>query len=55
MYGMAYLFQPKPNIQIATEYIEKAKSLIFQNCGLNNVQLLQALFLITVFGNYIYF
>jgi len=49
MYGMAYLFQPKPNIYVATEYIEKAKSLIFQNYGLSDVQLLQALFLITVF------
>jgi len=49
MYGMAYLFQPEPNIEVATDYIEKAKALIFQNYGLNDVQLLQALFLITVF------
>jgi len=52
MYGMAYLFQPSPNIPVATDYIEKAKLLIYQNYGLIDVQLLQALFLITIFGNF---
>ncbi|KAL6591102.1 hypothetical protein LY90DRAFT_499901 [Neocallimastix californiae] len=49
MYGMAYLFQPNSNISKATEYIEKSKALILQNYGIVNVQLLQAIFLVTIF------
>jgi len=50
MYGMAYLFQPNSNIAKATEYIEKSKALIFQNYSSVNVQLLQAIHLVSTFG-----
>jgi len=55
MYGMAYLFQPNSNISKATEYIEKSKALILQNYGAVNVQLLQAIYLVTIFGNFFFF
>ncbi|ORX52176.1 hypothetical protein BCR36DRAFT_286796, partial [Piromyces finnis] len=55
MYGMAYLFQQTPDIPLATEYIDKAKELIYQNYGLIDVQLLQSLYLITIFGKLMFF
>ena len=50
MYGIAYFIVPNANMSKATEYINKAKSLILQNYGNFNVQLLQALSLISIFG-----
>jgi len=51
MYALAYLFQPNINVQMAEEYIGKAKALINQNYGKISAQLLQTIFLITVYGN----
>ncbi|ORX52173.1 hypothetical protein BCR36DRAFT_246816, partial [Piromyces finnis] len=49
MYGMAYLYQSNANMSKASEYIEKAKALILQNYTNVNAQLLQAIYLVTVF------
>jgi len=49
MYALAYLFQPNINVQMAEEYIGKAKALINQNYGKISAQLLQTIFLITVY------
>jgi len=51
MYSMAYLFQPNINVQMAEEYISKAKTLIYQNYKKVCAQLLQAIFLVTIYGN----
>ncbi|ORY82218.1 hypothetical protein LY90DRAFT_664080 [Neocallimastix californiae] len=49
MYSMAYLFQPNINVQMAEEYISKAKTLIYQNYKKVCAQLLQAIFLVTIY------
>ncbi|KAG4094913.1 hypothetical protein H8356DRAFT_1399573 [Neocallimastix lanati (nom. inval.)] len=48
MYGMAYYFKPDTNNSEALEYIENTKTLILQNYGVINVQLLQAICLISI-------
>jgi len=52
MYGMAYYFKPDTNNSEALEYIENTKTLILQNYGVINVQLLQAICLISIIGKY---
>lgn len=50
MYGLALFFKPDTDSSEAKEYIEKTKTLILQNYGVVNVQLLQAICLIAIVG-----
>jgi len=50
MYGMAYFMKPDTEISKVLEYIDKAKSLISEYKTTINVQLLQAINLVSIYG-----
>jgi len=50
MYGMAYFMKPESDNNLSLNYINEVKSLISQNYNDVNVQLLQAIILISIYG-----
>jgi len=55
IYGMAYLMKPNGESYKANEFINKAKEIILQHHNNINIQLLQALALVSIYGNYLLF
>ncbi|OUM60440.1 hypothetical protein PIROE2DRAFT_13789, partial [Piromyces sp. E2] len=51
IYGMAYFMKDDSEYSKSIEYINKAKSLVNQNYNIVNVQLLQTLCLLSIYGN----
>jgi len=54
IYGMAYFMKDDSDYSKSIEYINKAKSLVNQNYNKVNVQLLQTICLLSIYGNFFF-